>query len=118
MVRYWWWIIWEVCEKYNDIIRTYSEKFELFTRVLYDYNKFETKNRNREKIFEFINKNWSNYKNELTLVNNCGDLEKALIQVIIYSILNGRRTINRIKERVNLWNLYHCILKKVFMLGK
>ena len=92
----------EVCAKYNDIIRTYSEKFELFTRVLYDYNKFESKNRNREKIFEFINKNWSNYKNELSLVNNCGDLEKALIQVIIYSILNGRRTINRIKERVNL----------------
>ena len=92
----------EVCAKYNDIIKTYSEKFELFTRVLYDYNKFESKNRNREKIFEFINKNWSNYKNELSLVNNCGDLEKALIQVIIYSILNGRRTINRIKERVNL----------------
>ena len=92
----------EVCVKYNDIIKTYSEKFELFTRVLYDYNKFESKNRNREKIFEFINKSWSNYKNELSLVNNGEDLEKALIQVIIYSVLNGRRTINKIKERVNL----------------
>ena len=117
MVRNWWRIIWG-CVKYNDIIKTYSEKFELFTRVLYDYNKFESKNRNREKIFEFINKSWSNYKNELSLLNNGEDLEKALIQVIIYSVLNGRRTINKIKERVNLWNLYHCILKKVFMLEK
>lgn len=92
----------EVRVKYKDIIKTYSEKFELFTRVLYDYNKFESENRNREKIFDFINKNWKNYKIELSLVNSEEDLEKALIQVILYSVLNRRRHINKIKERVRL----------------
>lgn len=92
----------EVLENYKNIIKTYSEKFELFTRVLYDYNNFESKKRNREKQLEYISARWENYKSELSLENSDQEIEKALIQVILFSILKGRRRINKIKERVKL----------------
>ena len=92
----------EVLVNYKNIIKTYSEKFELFTRVLYDYNNFESKKINREKQLEYISARWENYKSELSLENSDQEIEKALVQVILFSILKGRRRINKIKERVKL----------------
>ena len=92
----------EVLEKYGDIIRVYNEKFELFTQVLYDYNKFESNKKNNEKVLEYIMMNWQEYREELALDNEEKELEKTLIQVILFNIIKNRLKIDRIKKRVKL----------------
>lgn len=92
----------EVLEKYGDIIKVYNEKFELFTQVLYDYNKFESNKKNNEKVLDYIKTNWQKYRDELALDNEEKVLEKTLIQVILYNIIKNRWKIDRIKKRVKL----------------
>lgn len=93
----------EVIEKYREIVTTYSEKFELFTKVLYDYNNYKPDKRsNNEKIEEFIITHFKEYSLELKLANSDEELEETLIKVILFNILKSRRIINRIKERVKL----------------
>ena len=93
----------EVIEKYREIVTTYSEKFELFTKVLYDYNNYKPDKRsNNEKIEEFIITHFKEYSLELKLTNSDEELEETLIKVILFNILRSRRIINRIKERVKL----------------
>lgn len=93
----------EVIEKYREIVTTYSEKFELFTKVLYDYNNYKPDKRsNNEKIEEFIITHFKEYSLELKLTNSDEELEETLIKVILFNILKSRRIINRIKERVKL----------------
>jgi hypothetical protein len=93
----------EVIEKYREIVTTYSEKFELFTKVLYDYNNYKSdKISNNEKIEEFIITHFKEYRSDLKLENSDEELEETLIKVILFNILRSRRIINRIKERVKL----------------
>lgn len=98
----------EVVLQYENIINSYCESIELFTKIIYDYAQFKpsTKIKQMEKCSEFIDNMWESYKSESFFggIDN-EELSEALIKIIIYNVIRRRFTIDKVKKAVNLWNL-------------
>lgn len=92
----------EIVYKYKDIIDSCCERCEFFIKVLCDYNSFQTTKSESEKCLDFALNKWEDYRLELKLSSTDEEIEKGLIQIIIYSIVRNRRVINRIKKEVRL----------------
>ena len=94
----------EVSRAYADIINTCSEKFELFTKVLYAYNGYQTDKKQKERRLNFIlneSKQFSEILEDDTITID-NDLKDVLLKIIVKKILDKRYQINRIKQEVNL----------------
>ena len=92
----------EVVYRYHDLIDMYTEKFSFITKVIYDYSDFKSNRIRSERFLDFIEKSWELYKEDFALAYDDVDLEKVLLQVILYTILKNRLTIKKIKEGVGL----------------
>lgn len=92
----------EVVYRYHDLIDMYTEKFSFITKVIYDYSDFKSNRIRSERFLDFIEKSWELYKEDFALADDDVELEKVLIQVILYTILKNRLTIKKIKEGVGL----------------
>ena len=92
----------DVLHRYDDLIETYTERISFFIKVIYDYSDFKSEKNRSEKLLDFIESNWENYKSDFSLSDEDSELEKALIQVILYTILKNKLNIKRIKDGVNL----------------
>ena len=91
-----------VVYRYHDLIDMYTEKFSFITKVIYDYSDFKSNRIRSERFLDFIEKSWELYKEDFALADDDVELEKVLIQVILYTILKNRLTIKKIKEGVGL----------------
>ena len=92
----------EILFKYKEVIDSCCERCEFFVRVLYDYSSYESNKNAGEKCLDFALEKWGDYKSELLLENADEEMEKGLIQVILYNIVKNRRVIDRIKREVCL----------------
>lgn len=92
----------DVLHRYDDLIETYTERISFFIKVIYDYSDFKSEKNRSKKLLDFIESNWENYKSDFSLSDEDSELEKALIQVILYTILKNKLNIKRIKDGVNL----------------
>lgn len=92
----------DICQRYYELIEIYSEKISFFTKVIYDYIDFNSNSKRSEKMFNFIENNWVNYKGDFLLLDDDIELERGLIQVILYTILKNQLSIKKIKEGVGL----------------
>ncbi len=92
----------EIINRYQDVIDSYCQRCEFFIRVLCDYNEFTSSKRPAEKPIDFALSRWENYIDELTLKNADSEIQKGLIQIILYSIVRNRYTIDRIKKGVGM----------------
>ena len=80
----------------------YIDMISFFIKVIYDYSDFKSEKNRSKKLLDFIESNWENYKSDFSLSDEDSELEKALIQVILYTILKNKLNIKRIKDGVNL----------------
>lgn len=92
----------EIIRKYKGLIDSHNERFESFTKVLYDYSNFTHTGSATEKPLAFAFEKWPDYVSEFQVDNLAPDMREKLIQIILYSIVRNRISIDHIKRGVNL----------------
>lgn len=92
----------EIIFKYKEIIESCCERCEFFIKVLCDYNSFQSEKNLSDKAIDFSKSKWVAYKAEFELRGADEEIEKGLIQIILYNIVKNRRVIDRIKKGVKL----------------
>lgn len=92
----------EIICRYNDVINSCCERYEFFIKVLYDYNGFKNSNKPAEKCIDFAMNKWKDYVDEFTVDGIDCDTRIALTQIVLYNVVRRCRTINKIKQGVNL----------------
>lgn len=92
----------EITLQYKELIDSCCERFEFFTKVLHDYNSYNSPKKQSEKCVDFALTQWYNYMDELKLEGASPEVQKGLIQIILYSIIKNRLTIDKVKKGVNL----------------
>ena len=73
-----------------------------FIKVLYDYNMYRTSKSLSENAFDFAINKWTDYLAEFKLDGVDEEIQKGLIQIILYRIVRNRIVIQNIKEGVKL----------------
>lgn len=92
----------ETVKRYREIIQSSCEKFEFFTKVLSDYSTFECVGSAKYKVNQFIDSSWQAYRDDFPIDTSDSEVQKAVIQVILYNIIKNRIAIDTIKKGVNL----------------
>lgn len=92
----------EIYRLYQELIDSHCEKMDFFTKVLYDYNTFQKEKQNSKKVMEFVNQTWGKYKDEFSVDGLDNETCKAIIKLILYTIVTRRILIERVKQRVKL----------------
>ena len=94
----------DIIHRYGAIINNNSERFEFVTKVLTGYNKIVASSpslSSRERTKQFINQNWTDYKDEFVLPAS-DDIMEQIVKLTISNVIKRRRNINQIKSEVNL----------------
>lgn len=92
----------EIVRQYKSTIDSHCERCEFFTKVLSDYNCFTCAKKLSEKPLAFAVEKWESYLPEFDIGNIDRETLQGLIQIILYTIVRNRITIDRIKKGVNL----------------
>lgn len=94
----------EIVYRYRMIIDSCCERYEFFVKVLCDYKMYLTSKRKNglESVIGFITDKWTDYLDEFKLDRMDKEVQKGLIQVILYRIICNRIIIDRVKEVVKL----------------
>lgn len=93
----------EIVHRYRDIINSCCEKCDFFIKVLYDYNNYQIPGiKPKEKCLKFAMNEWHNYLSDFETTNIDSQTKQGLIQIILYSIVRNRLSIDKIKREVNL----------------
>lgn len=92
----------EVVRLYGEMIDSCCERMDFFTRVLFDYNQFQSSKKPREKCLDFVEHFWCNYQSEFNVQGIDGEILEALTKIILYNIVHRRIVIDNIKRGVNL----------------
>ena len=91
----------EVVHLYKSLITSSCEKYETITKILFDFNEYK-KIYPSHKINDFIEDRWKEYINAFYEPDIDKEVQKALIQIILFNILKKRYKIDNIKKKVNL----------------
>lgn len=92
----------EIIHMYGDIINSCCERIEFFTKILSDYMQFSKAKGTRVKQQEFINTKWTFYKDEFLVEGIDEESLEAITKIVLYNVIRRRRTIDKIKQGVNL----------------
>lgn len=92
----------EIVHHYKDTINYCCERYEFFIKVLYDYNTYCTSKSLSEKALDFVINKWADYRTEFNLYGIDEEIQKGLIQIILYKIVCNRIKIQNIKKEVKL----------------
>lgn len=92
----------EIVRQYEDTIESCCERCEFFIKVLCDYNTYESTKKPLEKCLDFAMKKWKDYLPEFELDGMDEEIQRGLIQIILYRIVRNRIVIQKIKKGVNL----------------
>ena len=92
----------EVVRLYGSTIDSCCERIEFFTRILYDYMKFPSTKKQREKHQDFINLYCEKYKPEFTSDSIYNETLEALTKIVLYNVIRRRIAIENVRQGVNL----------------
>lgn len=81
---------------FSDFINNSVVKFEFITTILSDFNEFVPTERNKKTV-EFIEKNWTKYKNAFSIEQLDSSTQEILIKTILARTIYQSNTINRMK---------------------
>lgn len=92
----------EIVRQYRDTIESCCERCEFFIKVLCDYNAYQTIKKPSEKCTDFVMNKWRDYIPEFELDDMDEEIQRGLIQIILYRIVRNRIVIQNIKKGVKL----------------
>lgn len=92
----------EIVRQYRETIESCCERCEFFIKVLCDYTTYQTTKKPSEKCLDFVMNKWRDYLLEFELDGMDEEIQKGLIQIILYRIVRNRIVIQNIKKGVKL----------------
>ena len=94
----------EISLKYSELINNCTERYDLVTQVIYDYNQStpDLSLTRRQRMQLFIDNYWQSYADALELVSLDSELQEGISKIVLSQILQQRFTIGAIKEAVSL----------------
>lgn len=95
-----------ILEKYKEIINKQEEHFDLTNKIVNDYRVYREENskgnRGKRNRKDFIESNWSDYKDYIKSDQMDEITHENLVKIILTKILNTQNIIKNLKEEVNL----------------
>lgn len=94
----------EITYKYSELIDNCTERYDLVTQVIYDYNNSSTDPalNGKQRMKQFINNYWKEYVKVLGLASLDIELQEGISRIVMSKILQQKHTIATIKEAVVL----------------
>ena len=92
----------DIRHRYNAIIHNNTERFEFATRVLSEYNAFNTNMKSNERTKLFIETHWNDYQESFDIPYAEQDILETIVKLTISNVIKRRRKIIEIKSGVNL----------------
>lgn len=92
----------EIIRSYGEVINYKQEKFEFYSRVLYDFRSYTSSGNAREKMKAFIGNEWKQYLEDFQTLSVDESVREDIIKITIGSIIHQVFEIDRIKEKLRL----------------
>ena len=92
----------EIIQKYKSVINNNCESFEFITRILSDYNEYETNLKSKVRSERFVNDKWSDYEGYFDLKSADQQTKEMVIRLTLVNVLRSRKVITEIKTKVKL----------------
>lgn len=92
----------EITAQYSYLINTITEKYDLITKILYDYNSSNCTLPIKERIRTFIKDKWKDYITVFSFESLNAEVQQAVTEVILAKVIQQRYLINNISTEVSL----------------
>lgn len=92
----------EVTAQYSDIINFITERYDLITKILFDYNSSNCTLPIKERTRTFIKDKWQEYISVFSLESLDEEVQEAVAKVILAKVIQQRYLINNISREVSL----------------
>ena len=92
----------EITTQYSYLINTITERYDLITKILYDYNSSNYVLPMKERTRKFIADKWKEYISIFSFESLNEEVQEAVIKVILAKVIQQRYLINNISEEVSL----------------
>lgn len=92
----------EVISQYSYLINNITERYDLITKILYDYNSSNYALSMKERTRIFIKEKWKDYISVFSLESLDEEVQEAVTKVVLAKIIQQRYLINNINREVSL----------------
>lgn len=95
----------EISAKYSELIDNSIERYEMVTRVLYDFNKCSVaygEITQKKRVQQFVESCWKDYIEILELHSLDKELQEGISRIVLSKVIQQRYTIDAIKKGVTL----------------
>lgn len=92
----------EVTTQYSYLINSITERYELITKILFDYNSSNYTLSMKERTRTFIKDKWQNYISVFSLESLDTEVQEAVTKIILAKVIQQRYLINNISREVSL----------------
>lgn len=92
----------EVNRQYSTLLDNLTERYDLVTKVLFDFKSTNDSLPPRERVKRFIEEKWSSYIEELSLMSLPSDVQEIVAKIALAKIIQQRYRIEEIRKEVSL----------------
>lgn len=92
----------EVTTQYSYLINTIIERYDLITKILYDYNSSNYALPMKERTRTFIKEKWKDYISVFSFESLDEEVQEAVTKVVIAKVIQQRYLISNISREVSL----------------
>lgn len=92
----------EVTAQYSYLINSITERYDLITKILFDYNSSNYALPIKERTRTFIKDKWQEYISVFSLESLETEVQEAVTKVILAKVIQQRYLINNISREVSL----------------
>lgn len=92
----------EVTAQYSNLINFITERYDLITKILFDYNSYNYNLPIKERTRTFIKDKWQEYISVFSLESLDTEVQEAVAKVILAKVIQQRYLINNISKEVSL----------------
>ena len=92
----------EITTQYSYLINTISEQYDFITKILFDYNSSNYELTMKERTRKFIADKWKDYISVFSFESLDGEVQEAVIKIILAKVIQQRYLINNISKEVSL----------------
>lgn len=92
----------EVTSQYTHLIDTITERYDLITKILFDYNSSNYTLSMKERTRTFIEEKWKDYIPIFSLESLNEEVQQAVAKVILAKVIQQRYLISSVSREVSL----------------
>ena len=92
----------EITTQYSYLVNSVTERYDLITKILFDYNSLNCTLPMRERARKFISDKWKDYISVFSFETLVEEVQEAVTKVILAKVIQQRYLIDNISNEVLL----------------